>query len=115
MNDRELQALLRAAQPRTRSAEEREAFTAGVMARLHRNRAVEPEQSSWFAPLAWGVGMAFAAVAIGFSIGRIDPALPVALRQSERQWRASLVAQAQQLGFMMDSENAVPGVANDAH
>jgi hypothetical protein len=115
MKDAELRSLLKSAPPPARSAEEREAFTGRVMARLHRNRAVEPEaRGSWLAPLAWGAGLALASVAVGFVIGRTNPAIPHALRQSEQQLRASITSQAQQLGLMMQSENAAPGLAVDA-
>jgi len=115
MNDAELQARLKSSRPPQRSAEERDGFTGRVMSRLHRNRAIEPEpRRSWVAPFVWGTGVAFAAVLVGFFIGRMDPALPAALRDTEHRWRASIVDQAQQLGLMMDSENAAPGVATDA-
>ena len=69
MNDSDLDGKLKAAQVPARDEDYWESFPRLVSAKLRSAPAARPDESHWLPRLAWGGGIAFACLVVGFIIG----------------------------------------------
>jgi hypothetical protein len=92
MNDLDLEKKLKAARVPERGEDYWESFPRLVSAKLRATPTVRPSvERHWLPRLAWGGGIAFACLAIGFAIGhwrgRLQQSDPYALLQNEKMLR----------------------------
>src|ERR1035441_9526416 len=118
MNDFDLEKKLKAAQVPTRDEDYWESFPRLVSARLCAAPAGRPMvERHWLPRLAWGGGIAFACLAIGFAIGhwhgRMEKNDPYALLQNGKMLREVLTMFPNRVRAIVQDEHGVQLVLAD--
>lgn len=117
MNDSELEKKLMAARIPARDEYYWEAFPRGVLAKLRAAPARRPVEHHWLPRLAWGGGIAFACLVIGFAIGhwnnRAKKSAPYALLQNERLLREVLTLFPNRVRAIVQDERGLQLVLSD--
>ena len=118
MNDLDLEKKLKAAQVPERGEDYWELFPRLVSAKLRTTTAGRPMvERHWLPRLAWGGGIAFACLVIGFAIGhwrgRVEKSDPYALLQNGKMLREVLTLFPNRVRAIVQDEHGVQLVLSD--
>lgn len=118
MNDKDLEKKLKAAQVPARDEDYWESFPRLVSAKLRTTPAERPViKHHWLPRLAWGGGIAFACLMIGFAVGhwrgRVEKNDPYALLQNGKMLHEVLTLFPNRVRAIMQDEHGVQLVLSD--
>jgi hypothetical protein len=118
MNDRDLDEKLKAARVPARDEDYWESFPRLVSAKLRATPVKhQADERHWLPRLAWGGGIAFACLAIGFAIGhwhgRVEKSDPYALLQNGKMLREVLTMFPNRVRAIVQDEHGVQLVLAD--
>lgn len=118
MNDMDLEKKLKAAQVPARDEDYWESFPRLVSAKLRTTPAGRPMvERHWLPRLAWGGGIAFACLVIGFAAGhwrsRVEKSDPYALLQNGKMLREVLTLFPNRVRAIVQDEHGVQLVLSD--
>ena len=117
MNDFDLEKKLKAVQVPARDEDYWKSFPRSVMAKLRAPLAVPPIEYHWRPRLAWGTGIAFACLIIGFAIGhwhgQVERNDSLALLQSEKVLREVLTLFPNRVRAIVQDEHGLQLVLSD--
>jgi hypothetical protein len=116
MNDSDLERKLKSAHAPERTEEYWGDFPRQVMAQLRANPELRPHRAQWKPKLAWGIGIAFACLMIGFAVGHWrgrTESDSFALLQNEKMLREVLTMFPNRIRAIEQDEHGVRLVLSD--